>query len=269
MSTLMKRLAVILLFVSFTFASIDLFAWGQKGHDVIACIAEHHLTEKAKENIDKILGGKSMIYYSSWIDNVQNSPYWINGYDRTNTWHYFNVDEGFTPQTMPRNPKGDVVSALNMIIDSLGNYQNELSDSVKIDYLRMLIHFVGDMHCPMHVGHLSDKGGHGVRIKWFGQNTNLHTLWDTKLVESVHAWSYTEWQQNLDRCTQEEFDEMSAGTPEDWLIETWHITVGIYEYTKPEENYSYKYMYDYAPVVERQFLVAGYRLAALLNKIFG
>ena len=267
--TLMKRLAVILLFVSFTFASIDLFAWGLKGHDVIACIAEHHLTEKAKENIDKILGGKSMIYYSSWIDNVQNSPYWINGYDRTNTWHYFNVDEGFTPQTMPRNPKGDVVSALNMIIDSLGNYQDELSDSVKIDYLRMLIHFVGDMHCPMHVGHLSDKGGHGVRIKWFGQNTNLHTLWDTKLVESVHAWSYTEWQQNLDRCTQEEFDEMSAGTPEDWLIETWHITVGIYEYTKPEENYSYKYMYDYAPVVERQFLVAGYRLAALLNKIFG
>ena len=210
-----------------------------------------------------------MIYYSSWIDNVQNSPYWINGYDRTNTWHYFNVDEGFTPQTMPRNPKGDVVSALNMIIDSLGNYQNELSDSVKIDYLRMLIHFVGDMHCPMHVGHLSDKGGHGVRIKWFGQNTNLHTLWDTKLVESVHAWSYTEWQQNLDRCTQEEFDEMSAGTPEDWLIETWHITVGIYEYTKPEENYSYKYMYDYAPVVERQFLLAGYRHAALLNKIFG
>lgn len=269
MNTLMKRLAVILLFVSFTFASIDLFAWGLKGHDVIACIAEHHLTEKAKENIDKILGGKSMIYYSSWIDNVQNSPYWINGYDRTNTWHYFNVDDGFTPQTMPRNPKGDVVSALNMIIDSLGNYQNELSDSVKIDYLRMLIHFVGDMHCPMHVGHLSDKGGHGVRIKWFGQNTNLHTLWDTKLVESVHAWSYTEWQQNLDRCTQEEFDEMSAGTPEDWLIETWHITVGIYEYTKPEENYSFKYMYDYAPVVERQFLVAGYRLAALLNKIFG
>ena len=269
MNTLMKRLAVILLFVSFTSASIDLFAWGLKGHDVIACIAEHHLTEKAKENIDKILGGKSMIYYSSWIDNVQNSPYWINGYDRTNTWHYFNVDEGFTPQTMPRNPKGDVVSALNMIIDSLGNYQDELSDSVKIDYLRMLSHFVGDMHCPMHVGHLSDKGGHGVRIKWFGQNTNLHTLWDTKLVESVHAWSYTEWQQNLDRCTQEEFDEMSAGTPEDWLIETWHITVGIYEYTKPEENYSFKYMYDYAPVVERQFLLAGYRLAALLNKIFG
>lgn len=265
----MKRLAVILLFVSFTFVSIDLFAWGQKGHDIIACIAERHLTEKAKENIDKILGGKSMIYYSSWMDNVQNSPYWKGGYDRTKTWHYFNVDEGFTPQTMPRNPKGDVLSAINMLIDSLGTHQKELSDSVKFDYLRMLIHLVGDMHCPMHVGRATDRGGNDFPLKWFGSKTNLHSIWDYNMVERLHAWSYTEWQQNLDRCTKEEFDEMSAGTPEDWLTETWKITCGVYGYVKPDDNCSYKYMYDYAQVAEHQLLVAGYRLAALLNKIFG
>jgi len=62
---------------------------------------------------------------------------------------------------------------------------------------------------------------------------------------------------------------MSGGKPEDWLNETWKITCGIYDYVKPDENYSYKFMYDYAQVVERQLLVAGYRLAALLNKIFG
>ncbi|MBQ1730752.1 MAG: hypothetical protein II037_00925, partial [Bacteroidales bacterium] len=66
-----------------------------------------------------------------------------------------------------------------------------------------------------------------------------------------------------------EFREMSAGTPEDWLTETWKITVDIYANVKTDENYSYKYVYDYAPVVERQFLLAGYRLAALLNRIFG
>ena len=128
---------------------------------------------------------------------------------------------------------------------------------------------VADMHCPMHVGRLSDKGGNWLVIKWFGDKTNLHTLWDSKLVESAHAWSYTEWQQNLDRCTKSEFKEMSAGTPEDWLTETWKITVDIYANVKTDENYSYKYVYDYAPVVERQFLLAGYRLAALLNRIFG
>ncbi len=249
--------------------SNNVFAWGQKGHDVVACIAEQHLTEKAKENIDKILGGKSLIYYSSWMDNVQNSPYWNGGYDRTKTWHYFNVDEGYTPQKMPRNPKGDVLSAMNMLIDSLGNHQNELSDSVKFDYLRMLIHLVGDMHCPMHVGRLSDRGGNEFSLKWFNQKTNLHSIWDYNMVERVHSWSYTEWQQNLDRCSQSEIEEMSGGKPEDWLNETWKITCGIYDYVKPDENYSYKFMYDYAQVVERQLLVAGYRLAALLNKIFG
>ncbi len=265
----MKRYICILLLIFLLFGSTDVFAWGQKGHDIVTCIAEKHLTRKARKNLNAILEGKSLMYYSSWMDNVQNSPYWKDGYDRTKTWHYFNVDEGYTPQTMSRNPKGDVLSALNMLIDSLGNHQNELSDSVKIDYLRMLIHLVGDMHCPMHIGRLSDRGGNELHIKWFKQNTNLHALWDSKLIESVHSWSYTEWQQNLDRCSKAEFKEISAGTPEDWLNETWKVTCGIYDYVKPDENYSYKYMYDYAPVVEHQLLVAGYRLAALLNRIFG
>lgn len=265
----MKRFVVIILFASFIFGSIDLFAWGQKGHAIVAYIAEKHLTRKARKNMDAILEGKSLVYYASWMDNIQNSPYWGNGYNRTRTWHYFNVDQGFTPQTMQRNPYGDVLSAVNLVIDSLENHQDELSDSVKTDYVRMLIHLVGDMHCPMHVGRLSDKGGNGVFIKWFKKKMNLHTLWDTNMIESAHAWSYTEWQQNIDRCTKAEFKEMSAGTPEDWLTETWKIAVGIYEYFEPEEYYSYKCLYDYTPVVEHQLLVAGYRLAALLNRIFG
>lgn len=249
--------------------SIDVFAWGDKGHDIVAYIAEKHLTRKAKKNLNAILGGKSLVYYSSWLDYVQNSPYWKAGYNRTKTWHYFNVDEGYTPQTMSRNPKGDVLSALNMVIDSLENHRSEISDSVCLDYTRMLIHLVGDMHCPMHAGRFSDRGGNVLKIKWFNQETNLHVLWDSKLVESVHSWSYTEWQQNIDRYSKSEISKMSAGTPESWFNETWQVTVDIYEHITPKENYSYKYMYDYAPVVERQLLLAGYRLAALLNRIFG
>lgn len=266
----MGRTFVIVLISVFMFCgSYEAFAWGQKGHDIVTCIAEKHLTRKARKNLNAILDGKSLMYYSSWMDNVQNSPYWKDGYNRTKTWHYFNVDEGFTPQTMPRNPDGDVLTALNMLIDSLENHRNELLDSVKFDYLRMLIHLVGDIHCPMHVGRLSDRGGNELRIKWFKQNTNLHTLWDSKLIESVHSWSYTEWQQNIDRCSKAEISMMSAGTPEDWLNETWRITLGIYDYVEQDENYSYQYVYDYRQVVEHQLLVAGYRLAAILNRIFG
>lgn len=250
-------------------ASNNVFAWGQKGHAIVACIAEKHLTRKAKKNLNAILGGKSLVYYTSWMDFIQNSPYWKNGYDRTKTWHYINIDEGYTPQTMPREPKGDVVSALNMLIDSLENHRQELSDSVCKDYTLMLIHLVGDLHCPMHVGRLSDKGGNNFELRWFRQKTNLHTLWDTKLIESVHAWSYTEWQLNIDLCSKSDISQMQSGTVEDWLYETWQITVDIYAKVAENVNYSYKYVYDYGPIVEHQLLVAGYRLAALLNKIFG
>ena len=83
--------------------SASVYAWGPMGHDVVAAIAEQHLTKKAKKNIDKLLGGKSIVYYASWMDNIQNSPYWKNGYNKTKTWHYANVDEGFTYQTMQKN----------------------------------------------------------------------------------------------------------------------------------------------------------------------
>ncbi len=265
----MKRFLSLFLLMIFVMSARQAFAWGNKGHDIIAHIAQCNLTPKAKENLASILGGKSLVYYSSWLDNVQNSPYWENGYDRTKTWHYFNIDEGYTIQTMKKEPKGDVLQAVNMLIDSLGNHNEELNDSVRLDYVRMLIHLVGDLHCPMHAGHLSDYGGNKFYVKWFKSNTNLHKIWDSRLIESLHSWSYTEWQQNIDDYSQEQIATITAGTPEDWFSETVNIATQVYAYAKPEQNYSYQYMYDYHDVVERQLLAAGYRLAFVLNKIFG
>lgn len=265
----MRRILTLALLVIMLFASADAFAWGQKGHDIVAYIAEQHLTKKAKKNLNKILDGKSLVCYSNWLDNVQNSPYWQNGYDRTKTWHYYNIDKGFTLATMEREPKGDALSALDMLVDSLSHYDSELTDSVRRDYVCMLIHIVGDIHCPMHVGRKTDKGGNGVKIKWFKAASNLHTVWDSKLVDGLHAWSYTEWQQNIDHCNKSEIAKLSAGEPKDWLVETWTTTKAVYDYAEKGEDFSYQYIYDNKDIVEHQLLVAGYRLAALLNKIYG
>jgi pilin isopeptide linkage protein/LPXTG-motif cell wall-anchored protein len=73
------------------------------GHDVVAAIAEQNLSRKAKKAIDKILEGKSIVYYASWMDNIQNSPEWKGGYDKTKTWHYCNVDKGYTYDTTVYN----------------------------------------------------------------------------------------------------------------------------------------------------------------------
>ena len=166
-------------------SSIPSFGWGQKGHDVVASIAENHLTRKTRKALDKLLDGKSIVYYSSWMDNIQNSPYWENGYNKTKTWHYANVDKGHTYQTMTRNEKGDVITGLEMITKEMTENYKNLTDSMKVDYVKMIVHMVGDLHCPMHAGRLSDRGGNGTKVKWFGQPTNLHSVWDSKMIDSA------------------------------------------------------------------------------------
>ena len=187
---LIKSVLTVILLV---FSSIVATAWGPMGHDVVAAIAEQNLTRKAKKNIEKILDGRSIVFYASWMDNIQNSPSWKNGYDKTKTWHYANVDEGQTYQSMKKKENGDVVTALNQLTWELTvNYDN-LSDSLKADYVKMIVHMVGDLHCPMHAGRLTDKGGNGTKVKWFNQKTNLHSVWDSKMIESSRRWGYQEW----------------------------------------------------------------------------
>lgn len=243
------------------------FGWGQKGHDIVAYIAQQHLTKKAQKAIGEILDGRSIVYYSSWMDNLQNSPAWQDGYDATATWHYANVDEGHTYETMRKEPKGDVLTALEMVISKLKS--DTLTDSLRSDYLRMLVHMVGDMHCPMHAGRLSDLGGNQHQIRFFGQETNLHSIWDTAMIDTAHKWSYTEWQRQLDRYTKKERQAIAEGTLYDWFVETVAAAKMLYDATPVGAELGYRYLYDFTPLLETQLLHAGYRLAAILNDIFG
>ena len=265
---LIPFLSIALLF-DFTYAS----AWGPIGHDVVASIAEQNLTPKAKRKISKILDGKSIVYYSSWMDNIQNSPAWEGGYDKTKTWHYANVDKGHTYQTMEKNAAGDVVVALEMLTKELTENYDALTDSIRADYVKMIVHMVGDLHCPMHAGRLSDRGGNGVKVKWFGQNTSLHSVWDSKIVESARKWHYTEWTEQLDRKSRKFKKEVMKGSYEEWFTWTVKNAASIYEYVEnlgqENPNLSYQFVYDFSPLLDESLLLGGYRLAYVLNTIFG
>lgn len=240
----------------------DLWAWGQKGHDVTAYIAECNLTPEAAERVDKILGGHSPVYYANWLDNASHTP----EYAYSKTWHYLNIDEGETLDTMPRNPDGDVLEAVTALVGQLKS--GKLSDEEETLALKMLIHLVGDMHCPMHTGHLSDRGGNQRPVVMFSEATNLHSIWDTAIPEAAHRWSYTEWQEQIDRLCDDEAVLVQAGEPRDWVLETYGICKEIYESTPEGAAVSYDYVAKYTPVVERQFLRGGLRLARLLNEIY-
>lgn len=215
----MKKLLILFSCVLFAHGA---FAWGQKGHDVTAYIAECHLTPEAAEKIDKALNGHSPVYYANWLDIASHTP----EYAYTKTWHYRNVDEGKTIDTMPENPDGDVLKAVTTLVAELkaGGLPSE-EETLK---LKMLIHLVGDMHCPMHAGRLSDIGGNLRPVLMFGKKTNLHSAWDTAIPEAARKWSYTEWQEQIDRLTDDEAMLIQAGEPYDWLKETHAICVGIY-----------------------------------------
>lgn len=268
----MKK-SFILTLIAVMCISINAFAWGPKGHDIIAAIAEQNLTSKAKKNLDKLLDGKSIVYYSSWMDNIQNSPYWKNGYNKTKTWHYANVDKGHTYQTMPKNEAGDVVTALNHLTYELTENESNLTDSMKVDYVKMIVHLVGDLHCPMHAGRYSDRGGNSVKVKFFKQKTNLHSLWDSKFVESARKWSYTEWAQQLDRKDKKYKKAVVQGSYEQWFDKSVENAAEIYEYIERDQaradKLSYQFVYDFSPMLEESLLLGGYRLAFVLNLIFG
>lgn len=268
----MKRIATIVITLLVLMQSASVYAWGPMGHDVVAAIAEQHLTKKAKKNIDKLLGGKSIVYYASWMDNIQNSPYWKDGYNKTKTWHYANVDEGLTYQTMQKNKDGDVVSGLEFLTGELTTRYDELTDSMRVDYLKMIVHMVGDLHCPMHAGRLSDRGGNKTKVKWFGQQTNIHSVWDSKMIESARKWSYSGWVEQLDRTDKKFKKEVMRGTYEEWFNATVENAALIYKYVEnlgDNPKLSYQFIYDFSPMLEQQLLLGGYRLAYVLNTIFG
>ena len=266
----MKRFTLILLAIMMLNITTA-YGWGATGHDVVAAIAEQHLTPKAKRKINKLLDGKSIVYYSSWMDNIQNSPYWENGYNKTKTWHYANVDKGLTYQTMTKNPDGDVVSGLEMLTKEMTENYKNLTDSMRVDYLKMIVHMVGDLHCPMHAGRLSDRGGNGTKVKWFGQNTSLHSVWDSKMIDSARKWHYSEWTEQLDRTDRQYKKDIMKGSYEEWFNETVENAASLYDYVEElgdTPNLSYQFVYDFSPLLEEQLLNGGYRLAYVLNTIF-
>lgn len=240
----------------------SVFAWGQKGHDTTCAVAERHLTKKAKKQIDRIFDGKSIVYWSNWMDNASNNA----EYAYTKTWHYKNIDADETYENALENESGDVVKAIEAQIAALKS--GTLNKDAEAIALRMLVHLVGDLHCPMHMGHRSDSGGNRWQIQFFNNGTNLHSIWDSSLIERAHNWTYTEWTDQIDIKDKNAIKEITTGTISSWGKETFEITKTVYDSTPVGSKLSYNEVAYWSPVIEQQLMRGGIRLAAILNEIF-
>ena len=252
----------ILTLVLLTAVCLNTFAWGQKGHDVTAYIAEQHLTPAARAAVASLLDGKSIVYWANWLDNASHQ----RPLAYTKTWHYKNIDEGVRYEEAPANPAGDAVTAIKSRIEIL-NDPNTTAEERRLA-LKILIHVVGDLHMPLHMGHATDLGGNRIKVKFFNRDNNLHAVWDSSIPESAHKWSYTEWQQQIDRANPADEAAIISGSVDDWAKETVAIASDVYTYFQPDCNISYNEVARWTPTVEQQFLRGGLRLAHLLNSIF-
>ena len=241
------------------------FSWGQKGHDTTCAVAQNHMSRKALASTELLLDGYSIIYWSNWLDNASNTP----EYAYSKTWHFKNVDADQTYDEVEPAETGDVVVALKDNIEKLKNYQIGLiSRDEAVLALKMVIHLMGDLHQPMHMGHKSDLGGNRVEVNFFKNTTNLHSVWDSQLLESGHKWSHTEWVEEIDRGGDSTYTKIIEGDIDDWARETVAICAQVYNDSPQGANLSYDYVARWTPVVEKQLLHGGLRLAKVLNDIF-
>ncbi|MFD2516702.1 S1/P1 nuclease [Salinimicrobium flavum] len=247
-------------FSSITFASEA--DWGRTGHRATGEVAEGHLSKKAKQKIRKLLDGQSLAFVSTYGDDIKSDP----KYRYLNTWHYVNIDKGETEYSKENaNPKGDIIQGIEECITVLKD--KNTSKDEKAFYLKLLVHFVGDLHQPMHAGRGEDKGGNDIQVRWFGQGSNIHRVWDSEMINDFQM-SYTELAHSTDELSKEEIRQIKAGSLLDWMYESKELSTRVYDSVEIGEKLGYEYMYEWFPVLHDQIQKGGIRLADILNEIF-
>lgn len=255
----MRKIFSLSLFL--TFLTGQAFGWGQNGHRVVGYVAEQHLSKKAAKKINRLLAGNSLAEVSVWMDDIKSD----HGYDHTHDWHWVTVPDGMRYEDTEANPNGDLIMKVEELVSLLQT--GGLSEEEEKAYIKFLVHLTGDLHQPLHVGAGDDAGGNRVDVKWFGERSNLHRVWDSQMIESKNL-SFTELAGFLDKPGKAKVKEWQSSPVRQWAYENMTFRSQIYDFPA-NGKLGYEYMYRNFDTVELRLLQAGIRLAGLLNEIYG
>jgi len=249
------------------FISLNAFSWGVTGHRVVAEIAQHHLSKKAKKELFKLFGNESLAWWSNWPDFIKSDT--THTWDGVSPWHYVNIAGNMDKETFINTLKNLPGKNLYTQIKAM---TAELKDkSLPIEQrqtaLRFLIHFVGDLHQPLHVGRAEDQGGNKIIVYWFDKKTNLHSLWDSGLID-FQQYSFTEYANQLNIAPEEQIKAWQQSSLEDWFYESYVLANKVYASAEAEAKLGYQYNYIFQKDLDNQLLKGGLRLAGILNEAF-
>jgi hypothetical protein len=292
-----KRIRNIVLKVVATLLILTLaqsaYAWGPAGHRVVAEIAQRHLTPAAQARVSSLLSGRSLADVANWPDDLRSDP----RFDKYKPLHFATVKNGVASYRDSEKARcGDLIVAIDAFTAFLRTGSREALYAVKAlsdesdgtgkgacapqqtdpitpaEALSFLVHLMGDLHQPLHVGG-TDQGGNLVSVNWMDKwKTNLHSTWDDEMVD-FERLSYTEYARFLDHASEADVSRWQGGDTISWADEAVAMRPELYLFPddsgKPAvHKISYKYIGSQRDRMREQLLKGGLRLAAVLNSIF-
>jgi hypothetical protein len=240
--------------------STSALGWGRIGHMTVGRIAENHVSAESRKKIAEILGTDTLAQVSNWADEIKSDPKWRY----TAGWHYANMEEGQDYKTSKKNSHGDILRAISLSLRVLKDSKATVVN--KQCALKWLVHLMGDLHQPMHMGYASDKGGNNFKVRWLNRPTSLHEVWDDNLIE-LQKLSFSEYATFIDHADKTTSSDFMKGDILSWAMEGRSFLAGAYDY--PKGPYAaFAYSYAHLGDMNAQLLKAGVRLAGLLDEVF-
>ena len=255
----MRKLILPLILLSITSPA---FAWGPIGHRVTGAIADRNLSGVARANVQLLLGEEDLAQAATWPDDMKSDPadFWQK---QASPWHYVTVREGDAYTSADAPPEGDAMSALARFTATLRDPKASIDD--KRLALRFIVHIIGDLHQPLHAGGGNDRGGNDMKVSWFGRSTNLHSVWDSAMIEQ-RSLSYSELADWLARAiTPEQVIAWNNRDPGTWIRESIALRKTIYP---TDTNLSWDYAYQHRLELDDRLKRGGIRIAVYLNWVF-
>ncbi len=233
------------------------FGWSARGHRIVAMIAEKHLSSNAALHVRELLGPDSMASVSAWSDKVRGNRRYGS------SCHFVNIPvEASNPDPDRFCPAdGCIFSKLDEFAAMLRTTSGKSPE--RVDALKFVIHFVADLHQPLHVGNQGDRGGNDRQVRFFGKPTNLHAVWDRELLQRV-CGNERKCVQRLEGTAQARW---SGGSTHEWTLESYSVARNV-AYVNLSANLGDAYLAQCAPSVLVQLEKAGLRLAALLDEMW-
>ena len=237
--------------------------WWDMGHRIVARIADERLTPRARQAVRHILGGQSLADASVWADNIRNYRH------DADPLHYVNIPLRATSYDSARDCRNGRCIIAAIAADRRVLADASASPDDRAEALRFLVHFMGDLHQPLHVADNADRGGNRRVVYLAGEKTNLHAIWDGKLLEHLGMTESA----YLDRLRREmdtlDLATLERGTVVDWAMEGHRIAVER-AYRLPRSGcIGERYLEANRRIIDRALIAAGVRLARVLNDALG